>query len=202
MPNSGPSKNRKGSKNLPINLKHKSKPQTTKPINTPENPHNISNRPQPSDVSNQEISTDDNESFVDAVDSKSDGNPNNSAFLDASDEKQDSSQTKTTCDVDCHDKSNLSSHSCGLDENMSNSRRCGTIPPPPMSPSSSSATDRHEEMACFVQRMRLQQQQNGVCNKESLNESGNHECPILWYVNSYWDAMYSYRILVFIRVSY
>ena len=70
--------------------------------------------------------------------------------------------------------------------NLSGSGKCEDwrhhrVPPPPMSPSSCCATDRDEEMAGFVQRMRIQQEQNGVCD-DSTNESGNHECPILWYV--------------------
>ena len=50
-----------------------------------------------------------------------------------------------------------------------------TMPPPPMSPSASAATDRDEEMAGFVQRMKIQQEQNGVCDATTKTESCSHD---------------------------
>lgn len=53
------------------------------------------------------------------------------------------------------------------------------MPAPPISPSASCAKDRDEEMAGFVQRMKIQQERNGVCENCSTNKSGKHQCPIL-----------------------
>ena len=44
------------------------------------------------------------------------------------------------------------------------------------------ATDRAEEIAQFLERMKIKQEQNGVCDETTISENGRHQCPILWYV--------------------
>ena len=45
------------------------------------------------------------------------------------------------------------------------------------------ATDRDEEIAQFLQRMKLKQELiNGTCDEATINEIGSSNCPILWYV--------------------
>lgn len=46
------------------------------------------------------------------------------------------------------------------------------------------ATDRAEEIAQFLHRMKIKQEQNGVCDQNSTSENGHHECPILWRTRS------------------
>ena len=96
-----------------------------------------------------------------------------------------------------HDNTNSNNYSSGSNRSyssydMSDTRRSGRssphgkntmmMAPPPVSPSALSATDREQEMAGFVKRIKIQQEQNGVCDATTKDESGNHDCPILWYV--------------------
>lgn len=46
------------------------------------------------------------------------------------------------------------------------------------------ATDRAEEIAQFLQRMKIKQEQNGVCDETTISENGRHNCPILWRTRS------------------
>lgn len=50
------------------------------------------------------------------------------------------------------------------------------------SPLMEKATDRAEEIAQFLERMKIKQEQNGVCDETTTSENGRHQCPILWYV--------------------
>lgn len=56
------------------------------------------------------------------------------------------------------------------------------LPTSPLSPSSLEATDREEEVAGFIRRMKLQQEQDGACEACEKNVCGNRHCPILWWV--------------------
>lgn len=42
------------------------------------------------------------------------------------------------------------------------------------------ATDRAEEIAQFLHKMKIKQEQNGVCDETTTSENGRHQCPILW----------------------
>ncbi|CAL4060149.1 unnamed protein product, partial [Meganyctiphanes norvegica] len=46
------------------------------------------------------------------------------------------------------------------------------------------ATDRAEEIAQFLHRMKIKQEQNGVCDQNSTSENGHHQCPIIWRTRS------------------
>ncbi|XP_042214580.1 NAD kinase-like isoform X3 [Homarus americanus] len=46
------------------------------------------------------------------------------------------------------------------------------------------ATDRAEEIAQFLHRMKIKQEQNGVCDETTTSENGRHQCPILWRTRS------------------
>lgn len=46
------------------------------------------------------------------------------------------------------------------------------------------ATDRAEEIAQFLERMKIKQEQNGVCDETTTSENGRHQCPILWRTRS------------------
>ena len=41
------------------------------------------------------------------------------------------------------------------------------------------ATDRSQEIAQFLHRMKKRQESQGVCDETSVNENGTHKCPIL-----------------------
>ncbi|XP_068240826.1 NAD kinase-like isoform X3 [Palaemon carinicauda] len=45
------------------------------------------------------------------------------------------------------------------------------------------ASGREEEIAQFLEKMKIKQEQNGVCD-ESTSENGRHQCPILWRTRS------------------